>query len=42
MMIFKHLTQKFGSENFKLLKQKDAYPYKCMDSFERFSGKKIS
>ena len=23
----KHLTQEFGSENLKLLKQKDAYPY---------------
>ena len=41
MMIFKHLTQKLGSENFKLLKQKDAYPNEYMDSFERFSGKKF-
>ena len=37
---FKHLTQELGSENLKLLKQKDAYPYKYMDSFERFSVKK--
>ena len=34
---FKHLTQKFGSKNLKLLKQKDTYPYEYMDSFERFS-----
>ena len=38
----KHLTQEFSSENLKLLKQKDAYPYKYMDSFERFSGKTIT
>ena len=37
---FKHLTQELGSENLKLLKQKDAYPYESMDSFERFSVKK--
>ena len=37
---FKHLTQELGSENLKLLKQKDAYPYEYMDSFERFSVKK--
>ena len=37
----KHLTQEFGSENLKLLKQKDAYPYEYMDSFERFSEKKL-
>ena len=24
---FKYLTQKFGSKNLELLKQKDAYPY---------------
>ena len=33
---FKHLTQKFGSENLKLLKQKDVCSYEYMDSFERF------
>ena len=37
----KHLTQEFGSENLKLLKQKDAYPYEYMDSFERFLEKKL-
>ena len=37
----KHLTQEFSSENLKLLKQKDAYPYEYMDSFERFSEKRL-
>ena len=36
---FKHLTQEFGSENLKLLKQKDTYRYEYMNSFERFSEK---
>ena len=39
---FKHLTQEIGSENLKLLKQKDAYPYEHIDSSERFSEKKIT
>ena len=34
---FKHLTEKFGSKNLKLLKQKDTYPYEYMDCLERFS-----
>ena len=29
----------FDSENSKLIKQKDAYPYEYVDSFERFSEK---
>ena len=37
---FKHVIQEFGSEDLKLLKQKDAYPYEYMDNFERFSEKK--
>ena len=36
---FKYLTQEFGSENLKLLKQKDSYPYDYMGSFDRFSEK---
>ena len=36
---FKHLTQEFGSDNLKLLKQKDAYHCEYMDSFERSSAK---
>ena len=38
---FKHLTQEFGPENLKLLKQKDAYPYEYMESFEKSSEKKL-
>ena len=38
---FKYLTQEFGSKNLELLKQKDAYTYEYMDSFKRFSEKKL-
>ena len=37
---FKYLVEEFSSENFELLKQKDAYPYEYMNSFERFNEKK--
>ena len=33
---FKYLTEEFGSKGLVLLKQKDTYPYKYMDSFKRF------
>ena len=33
---FKYLTEEFGSKNLGLLKQKGAYPYEYMNSFERF------
>ena len=36
---FKYLGQEFGFKNLELLKQKDAYPYEYMNSFERFSEK---
>ena len=36
---FKYLVEEFGSENLGLLKQKGAYPYEYMDSFERFNEK---
>ena len=36
---FKCLTQEFSSKKLYLLKQKYAYPYEYMDSFERFSEK---
>ena len=36
---FKYLTEKFGSENLELLKQKGAYDYEYMDICERFSEK---
>ena len=38
---FKYLTQEFGFKNLELLKQKDAYPYEYMSSFEKFSEKKL-
>ena len=39
---FKYLVEEFGSENLGLLKQKGAYPYEYMNSFERFNEKKIA
>ena len=38
---FKYLIEEFGSKNLELLKQKGAYPYEYMNSFERFNEKKI-
>ena len=38
---FKQLTKEFGSENSKLLKQKDAYPYEYMNSFKKISEEKL-
>ena len=35
----KYLLEEFGSKNLKLLKQKGAYPYEYMNSFERFKEK---
>ena len=37
---FKYLVKKFGSKNLELLKQKGAYPYEYMNSFQRFNEKK--
>ena len=34
---FKYLTEEFGSKNLELLKQKDPYPYKYLNSFKKFS-----
>ena len=39
---FKYLTKEFGSKNLELLKQKGAYLYECMDSFQRFRVKKTT
>ena len=36
-----YLVEKFGSENLEPLKQKDAYPYDCMNSSEKFNEKKL-
>ena len=33
---FKYLSEEFNPEQTKLVKQKGMYPYKCMDSFQRF------
>ena len=38
---FKYLVEEFASENLELLKQKDAYPYQYMNSFERFNEEKL-
>ena len=38
---FKYLIEEFGSENLELLKQKGNYPYKYMNSFERFNEEKL-
>ena len=38
---FKYLVKEFGSENLELLKQKGAYPYEYMNSFERFNEEKL-
>ena len=37
---FKYLVKEFGTENFKILKQKGAYPYEYMSSFKRFNEDK--
>ena len=36
---FKYLLEEFDAENLGLLKQKGAYPYEYMNSFERFKEK---
>ena len=38
---FKYLVEEFGSENLELFKQKGAYPYEYMNSFERFNEEKL-
>ena len=38
---FKYLVEEFGFKNLELLKQKDAYPCKYMNSFERINEKKL-
>ena len=37
---FKYLVKEFGSENLKILKQKDAYLYEYISSFKRFNEDK--
>ena len=38
---FKYLVGEFGFENLELLKEKGAYPYQYMDSFEKFDEEKL-
>ena len=38
---FKYLVEEFGTESLKILKQKGAYPYECMNSFKRFNEDKL-
>ena len=38
---FKYLVEEFSSENLELLKQKGAYPYEYMNSFERFNKEEL-
>ena len=38
---FKYLTEKCGSKNSELLKQKDVYLYEYKDSFKRFGEAKL-
>ena len=38
---FKYLVEEFGSKNLEILKQKGAYPYQYMNSFERFNEEKL-
>ena len=38
---FKYLVEEFGLDNFKILKQKGAYPYEYMNSFKRFNEEKL-
>ena len=38
---FKYLIEEFGSKNLEFIKQKGAYPYKYIDSFEGFNEEKL-
>ena len=38
---FKYLVEEFSSKNLELLKQKGAYPYEYMNSFEKFNKVKL-
>ena len=38
---FKYLVEEFDSKNLRILKQKGAYPYEYMNTFERFKEKKL-
>ena len=38
---FKYLSEEFSGDLLNLVKQKGVYPYKYMDSFEKFSEDKL-
>ena len=38
---FKYLIEECRSKSLTLLKQKSSYPFKCMNSFERFNKQKV-
>ena len=38
---FKYLVEEFGPKNLELSKQKGAYPYEYMNSFQRFNEEKL-
>ena len=38
---FKYFTDEFGSKNLEFLKQRDAYPYEYVDSFNKFNEDKL-
>ena len=38
---FKYLVKEFGPDNLEILKQKGAYPYEYMNSFERLNEDKL-
>ena len=38
---FKYLVEEFGYKNLAILKQKGAYPYEDMNSFEKFNEEKL-
>ena len=38
---FKYLSEEFTGEKLKLVKEKEIYPYECMNSFKRFNESKL-
>ena len=38
---FKYLSEEFSDDLLKIVKQKGAYTYECMDSFRKFSEHKL-
>ena len=39
---FKYSSQEFSGNLLEIVKQKSVYPYKCMDSFKKFSKNKLT